>query len=344
MLDQADFIARYDKSDVLSLMMGLPEQLSHKFAEPEGVEKLGKVDNIVLAGMGGSAQPGEFLKTWLGDKLPVPFVIVRDYTLPGFVNHNTLVIASSYSGNTEETISGLLEAKARGARTAVIATGGKLLGIAKEQGIVHIELPVALQPRMAVFYSVNAFATLFEGMGLLKGITKDLSDAGKWLHEAHMQNWSAKSETKDNTAKEIANELVGHPVVVYAGQALAFAAMKWKIGINENAKNIAFYNYFPELNHNEFIGWGHPQNSGLKVVELRSDLDHPRVQKRFDVTNRLRSDIFSPIQVTAEGETKLEQLIWTIALGEFVATYLAILNQVDPFPVDLVEKFKMELG
>jgi glucose/mannose-6-phosphate isomerase len=344
MLDQADFIARYDKSDVLSLMMGLPEQLSHKFEEPQGVEKLGGVDNIVLAGMGGSAQPGEFLKTWLGEELTVPFVIVRDYTLPAFVSHRTLVIASSYSGNTEETISGLLDAKDKGAKTAVIATGGKLLAMAKEQGIVHIELPVALQPRMAVFYSVNAFATLFEGMGLLKGITRDLSDAGQWLAEAHMQNWAAKSPTKDNVAKQIANELVGHPVVVYAGRALAFAAMKWKIGINENAKNIAFYNYFPELNHNEFIGWSHPQNSGLKVVELKSSFDHPRVQKRFEVTNRLRSDIFSPIEVEAEGETELEQLIWTIALGEFTATYLAILNQVDPFPVDLVEKFKKELG
>ena len=157
------------------------------------------------------------------------------------------------------------------------------------------------------------------------------------------KNWAAGSPTKDNVAKQIANELVGHPVVVYAGAALAFAAMKWKIGINENAKNIAFYNYFPELNHNEFIGWGHPLNSGLKVVELKSDLDHPRVQKRFDVTNRLRSDIFAPIEVEAEGETKLEQLIWAIALGEFMATYLAILNQVDPFPVELVERFKKEL-
>jgi glucose/mannose-6-phosphate isomerase len=125
---------------------------------------------------------------------------------------------------------------------------------------------------------------------------------------------------------------------------LAFAAMKLKIAFNENAKNIAFYNYFPELNHNEFQGWLNPQNSGLKVVELRSSLDHPRVQRRFDVTNKLLSNVWKPIEVQAVGETPLQQLVWTIALGEHVATYLAILNQVDPEPVDLVEDFKKELG
>ena len=192
MLDQADFIARYDKSDVLSLMMSLPEQLEHQYEKPAGVEKLKGIENIVLAGMGGSAQPGEFLKTWLGDKLKVPFVIVRDYTLPAFVNRKTLVIASSYSGNTEETISGLIEAKSKGAQMAVIATGGRLLEMAKEQGVVHIVLPQALQPRMAVFYSVRAFATLFEGLGLLSGITDELSEAGRWLHEAHMEKLGSR--------------------------------------------------------------------------------------------------------------------------------------------------------
>jgi glucose/mannose-6-phosphate isomerase len=342
MLDEADVIARYDKEDALKVIAGLPEQLRRDYAETPGLPRREDISCIVLAGMGGSAQPGEFIKTWLGDRLPVPFVIVRDYALPAFVGPDTLVVASSYSGNTEETIAALAEAEKRGAKIVVSAAGGKLLETARAKGLPHFELPNALQPRMAVLYAVRAMVTLLERLGLVEGALDDMAAAGTWL--AGQMKWGADVPAASNPAKQIAGELVGHPVVVYAGPVLGFAAMKWKIAFNENAKNIAFYNYFPELNHNEFIGWGHPERSGLKVIELRSDLDHERVQKRFDVTNRLRSDIFAPIEVQAEGKTRLEQLVWTIALGEYTATYLAILNKVDPTPVDLVERFKKELG
>ncbi|HEY2004324.1 MAG TPA: bifunctional phosphoglucose/phosphomannose isomerase [Candidatus Saccharimonadia bacterium] len=344
MLDKADFIARYDKEDVLGVMVRLPEQLQYEFSEVEGLTELGKPANIVLAGMGGSAQPGEFIKTWLGGQLPVPFVIVRDYALPAFVGSDTLVIASSYSGNTEETLAALKEAESRGAKVVVMTSGGKLLEAAKEGGHPAFVLPADFQPRMAVLYAVRALTTMLERLGLVTGALQELAMSGKWLGEQNLAQWGVESPQADNAAKQIASELVGHPVVVYAGPALAFAAMKWKIAFNENAKNIAFYNYFPELNHNEFIGWTHPEQSGLKVVELQSSLDHPRVQKRFEVSNRLWSNVFAPVEVKAVGETKLEQLVWVIALGEFVATYLAILNQVDPMPVALVEQLKKDLG
>lgn len=343
MLDEADFIARYDKEDALGVIAGLPEQLQKDYPETPGLPKANEITSIVLAGMGGSAQPGEFLKTWLGDRLPVPFVIARDYMLPGFVGPKTLVVASSYSGNTEETIAALADAEKRGAKIVVSAAGGKLLELVREKRYPHFELPNALQPRMAVLYAVRAMTTLVERMGLVSGALDELADSGKWL-AGQMGGWKGEVPTEKNEAKQIANELVGHPVVVYAGGVLAFAAMKWKIAFNENAKNIAFYNYFPELNHNEFIGWGHPERSGLKVIELQSNLDHERVQKRFEVTNRLQSQAFAPVEVNAEGKTRLEQLVWTIALGEYTATYLALLNNVDPTPVDLVERFKKELG
>jgi glucose/mannose-6-phosphate isomerase len=344
MLDQPDFIARYDKSDVLGVMGRLPEQLSHDYPDIPGLSEMGSPTSIVLAGMGGSAQPGEFIKTWLGERLKVPFVIARDYTLPGFVGADTLVICSTYSGNTEETLSALKQAEERGAKIVCMASGGKMVDAARAGGHPLFELPTDLQPRMAVLYAVRAMTTLLERAGLVSGALEELAESGKWLKAQDLGQWAAKVPEQDNAAKQIASELVGHPVVVYAGAVLAFAAMKLKIAFNENAKNIAFYNYFPELNHNEFQGWLNPQNSGLKVVELRSSLDHPRVQRRFDVTNKLLSNVWKPIEVQAVGETPLQQLVWTIALGEHVATYLAILNQVDPEPVDLVEDFKKELG
>lgn len=343
MLDEADFIARYDKEDVLGVMGKLPEQLTHEFPKVVGSEDFRDIQNIVLAGMGGSAQPAEFLKTWLGSKLERPLIIVRDYMLPEFVGPKSLVVISSYSGNTEETISALADARRREAKIVIITSGGQLKELAEEHDIPLMELPVAYQPRMAVLYAVNALAALYDHLGWADGAIQEIRQVGEWL-KGEVGAWAKEVPEPDNQAKQIAKELVGHPVVVYAGPVMAFAAMKWKIAFNENAKNIAFYNYFPEINHNEFIGWGHPEKHGLKVIELRSSDDHPRVQKRFEVTNRLLSSRFAPIQVQAQGISRCEQLVWTIALGEFTATYLAILNQIDPMPVDLVEQFKKELN
>jgi glucose/mannose-6-phosphate isomerase len=196
---------------------------------------------------------------------------------------------------------------------------------------------------MAVPAAVKALATLVEQLGWVSGATAELEEAGKWV-AGELGAWGAAIPTHDNSAKQIAEALVGRAAVVYSGPALGFLAMRWKIALNENAKNIAFYNYLPEMNHNEFIGWGSPENHGLKVIELRSDLDGERVAKRFDVTNRLLSNRFAPIEVMAAGETRLQQMIWMLLLGDFVSVYLACLNTVDPTPVELVEKLKKELG
>jgi glucose/mannose-6-phosphate isomerase len=293
--------------------------------------------------MGGSAQPAEFVKTWLGDRLSVPLVIVRDYALPAFVGPQTLVVASSYSGNTEETLAALEDAQKRGAKIVVSAAGGKLLELGKAAGYPCFELPQISQPRMAVPAAVKALATLVEQLGWVSGVVAELEEAGKWA-AGEMGAWGADAPTADNPAKQIAGALAGHAAVVYSGPALGFLAMRWKIALNENAKNIAFYNYLPEMNHNEFIGWGHPESHGLKVIELRSNLDSERVIKRFDVVNRLMSNRFAPIEVQAKGETRLRQMIWTLLLGDYVSVYLACLNSVDPTPVELVEKFKKELN
>jgi glucose/mannose-6-phosphate isomerase len=293
--------------------------------------------------MGGSALAGEFLKTWIGDRMPVPFVIVRDYALPGFVNESTLVIASSYSGNTEESVAALAEAEQRGAKIVVATSGGKLAEIAREKGYPLYLTPGGYQPRMAVLYGVRLLAQLLEGLGMLDGLMDELESVAKWVLP-HTVSWRPDVPTIENVAKQIASDVHGHPIVVYAGPSLAYPAMKWKIGFNENAKNIAFYNYFTEFNHNEFIGWNFPERSGLKVIELRSDLDNAQAVKRFDISNRLLSHAFAPIEVMALGDSRLQQMVWTIVLGEYTATYLALLNGVDPFPVDLVEKLKKELA
>jgi glucose/mannose-6-phosphate isomerase len=352
MLDQADFIARYDKHDALGVVAGQPAQLRHEYTGVS-VSGITSIHQVVVAGMGGSALAAEFVKNWASDQLKVPLIIVRDYHLPAFVDKHTLVIASSYSGNTEETLSALTEAEQRGAQIVVMAAGGKLLEQAKAKGHAHLrtvppghphlDLPGGLQPRMAVLYGVRALTTLLEALDMVYGLSAELTAAAHWV-EPQLKAWTADVPMADNPAKQIASELVGHPMVVYGGPTLMLPAMKWKIDANENAKNLAFYNYLPEFNHNEFLGWGHPERSGIKVIELRSSLDHPQVQKRFEVTNKLRSAQFAPIEVHAQGKTKLEQMLWALILGDFVMVYLAFLNGIDPTPVDLIEKFKTELA
>ncbi len=340
MLDDPNYIAQFDRSNLLGVVAEEGNQLNqtYEFDVPQ-VEGLRQ---IVLAGMGGSVIAAEFVRHWLSDRLPIPIEIVRDYNLPKYVNDHSLVVISSYSGNTEETLSCFEQAKKTGAGIMIMTAGGKLAEQADEYATIKI--PTGLQPRISVFYGVKALALLIEELGLLEGLVTELETNAEWLlHEA--ENFLPNIPEADNIAKQVAKNTVGHPVVFYGGTTLAMPAMKWKIDYNENAKNQAFYYALPEFNHNEFTGWYFPKDSLLRVVQLQSSLDHPRVQKRFEVSNRLMSGIMpAPIIVEAQGESKLQQMLWTIMLGDFTSTYLAFLNQIDPTPVDLVEKFKKELG
>jgi len=331
-----------DAQDALGIAEKQASYLKHEF----GVElKLGKpIKNVVLAGMGGSALPGAFMTSWPG--LSVPFEISRNYNLPSYVGPETLVISSSYSGNTEESLAALEEAKASGASIIVIAAGGQLMEKAKAGDYPFYEIPGGIQPRMSTFYFLKAFVDIFESLGLAAaGSAQELNQASGWL-SSQLANWLPDVPTDKNPAKQIALELLGKSVVMYSGPKLFPAANKWKICFNENAKNIAWSNYFPELNHNEFLGWtSHPVDKPYAVVELRSSLEHPRTQKRFEVTERLLSGKRpSPEVVEVQGETLLQQLLWAANMGDFVSLYLALLNGLNPTPVDLIEKFKRELG
>jgi glucose/mannose-6-phosphate isomerase len=301
------------------------------------------VANIVLAGMGGSSLPGVFLRSWPGTS--VPLEIVRDYELPVYVGPNTLFISSSYSGNTEETLAALAEAEQRGAHIVVVAAGGKLASYAAEKGYPLFTIPGGIQPRMSSFYFLAAFVQLLEPLGLVaQGSTEALYAAGDWL-QGEVAAWVPTVATKDNPTKQLALELVGKSVVVYSGPKLSPAANKWKICTNENAKTVAWTNQYPEFNHNEFIGWSsHPIDKPYGVIEIRSNLEHERVQKRFEVSERLLSGKRpAPHVVVPEGETLLKQLLWTSNYGDFTSLYLALLNGLNPTPVDLVEKLKVSL-
>lgn len=342
MLDDLKLIHERDPQDALGVVEKQWEQLQYEY-NIEIPETAG-IKNIVLAGMGGSAWYALYLRPWA--EVSVPFEVVRDYELPDYVGEDTLLISSSYSGNTEETLAALAAAEAKGAHIAVVSAGGKLAALAKEKGHTFFEIPGGIQPRMSSFYMLVAVVTLLERLKLVPaGKLTDLSQAGDWLKE-QIASWRPDVPTKENATKQLALELIGKSVVVYSGPKLFPAANKFKICLNENAKNVAWVNQYPEFNHNEFIGWSsHPADKPYAVVEVRSNLEHERVQKRFEVSERLLSGKRpTPEVVTPQGETLLRQLLWTSNFCDYVSLYVALLNNVNPTPVGLVEKLKEELG
>jgi glucose/mannose-6-phosphate isomerase len=300
---------------------------------------------IVFTGMGGSALAALVANVWLRDTLKIPFEVIRGYDLPAYVDPNTLVIADSYSGNTEETLSTLDQAEKIGAQIGVITSGGKLLDIAADKTIARIQLPGHVQPRMTVIYNLKALIALLENFGVLKpGNLNEIAGLSGWL-ESESAHWAPDIPTDQNYAKQLAEEAVGKTPIFYGGALTAPLAYKWKISWNENAKNVAFWNEYPEFNHNEFIGWtSHPVEKPFAVFDLVSNLEHPQILKRFELSDRLLSGKRpKATSIQLAGETAIAQLLWGAILADFTSIYVAILNGVDPTPVDLVEKLKKEL-
>lgn len=342
MLDDLKMIHERDAQDALGVVGKQWQQLQYDY----GIDLLpdDSIENVVLAGMGGSALAATVASSWPG--VNVPFEIVRQYELPGYTDNKTLFIASSYSGNTEETLAALEQAEKKGCQIVVIAAGGKLAERAEKGDYPLYRIPDGFQPRMAVFYNFAALVQLFEGLKLVQdGALAELHEAAKWL-SGQTDQWLPDTPSDKNQAKQLAQELMGKSPVVYAGPKLFPAAYKWKINFNENSKNVAWCNQLPEFNHNEFLGWtSHPTQKPYAIIDLRSNLEHERVQKRFEVTEKLLSGRRPAVHVVeARGESLLEQLLWTITLGDFVSVYLALLNGLNPTPVDLIEKLKSELA
>lgn len=345
LLDQPQRIKQFDSQNALGVAASEPTQLGllSEIINPSLPVTKGDIPKqIIVTGMGGSPLPALLAKTWLN--LPVPFEIIRGYALPTYVDSQTLVIAVSYSGNTEETLSALSQAEDRQAKIGIITSGGKLLEIAKAKKYSYVVLPADIQPRMTVFYGLRALVRFFEAFDLAKGSFNELESAINWLNQ-EVQQWTADKLYAQNLAKQLAEHAVGKTAIIYAGPLMVPIAYKWKISFNENAKNVAFWNELPEFNHNEFIGWSsHPIEKPFAVFDLISNFEHPRVLKRFEVTDRLLSGMRpKAMPVKMQGDSILKQMLWGTVLADFVTIYLAVLNGVNPTPVDLVEKLKAEL-
>ena len=346
LLDAENMIKQRDPSGALVMASNEWKQLALGLPVQNAPTETRTYANIIMTGMGGSSLSASLLRDWLN--LGIPFETVRGYELPRYVGPDTLVIASSFSGNTEETLSAVKFAYDHGASVVFTASGGKLLDQAKSDGKPYIALPNEFHnhQRMGTFANLAAFVNLLVAHGVIdNSVVGELRDSAEWLRTAS-ESWSPTVAYEQNVAKQLAWSCAGKSPVIYAGPQFRGVAYKWKIGFNENAKTVAWWNEYPEFNHNEFLGWAsHPIEKPYAVIDLRSSFDHPQIKRRFEISDRLLSGQRPKATVVElQGESVLRQMLWGCVLGDFTSIYLAILNGVDPANVDLIEKLKGELA
>ncbi len=331
-------------------LQGLPDQFSEmlklKINLPSRYRK--NYSNILVSGLGGSAIGGDILRSYSAAKVSIPLVVNRDYDIPAFVGRQSLVLVVSYSGNTEETISAYLQARASGADIIVISSGGKLSALAREDDNMVVELPGGLSPRAATGYLFSPLALVLEEIGLLSGASADLMETVQVL-TALREEISPDIEYSNNLAKQIAGEMKGRIPVIWGSSSHSseVAALRWKAQINENAKSPAYYNVFPELNHNETVGFEEPADliSQLTIIILRDPADHARVKKRMEISKEIiRERVAKVMEVEARGLSFLAKFYSLAYVGDYASFYLALEYGINPTPVKVIDFLKAELA
>ncbi len=348
-LDDPLVYRQLDTSGMLDHLHRFPEQCRLawervlKFDLPP---EYSPVDKVVILGMGGSAIGGDMVRRLALAESKVPVWVHRDYGLPPFVDRNTLVIASSYSGNTEETLSAFTTSLKTPAKKLALTTGGKLKQLAEKGGIPVLVIDYQAPPRAAFPHSFVTLVGIFQRLGLFKDKSADLKQALAILNKL-ARDLAETTPRLSNPAKQLATRLWGHLAVIYGAEVLSEVAQRWKSNINENSKAWAAFELFPELNHNAVVGYEFPPEvkERVFVVLLHSALFSPRSQLRYQATARLLDESgISHELVEAAGKTPLAQVLSLVLFGDYVSFYLAILNKTDPTPLDSVDFVKQYLA
>lgn len=340
-----------DTLDYGAAVHGFPEQLDDATAAAAEID-LGRVsgrfDNIIVLGMGGSGSSGDVLAAVARHHLEVPVVLHKGYRVPKSVGPRTLAFAVSYSGETEETISMAQGAASAGATLAAVSVGGTLAALAEDAGGVHLPCPPGYMPRAALGALVAPLLVTLERIGLLAGANEWLQDAVGQLR-VRRDVCHAGVEGPANPARELARRIGRTFPVIYGGGDLGrVAAMRWKTDINENAKAPAFSNAYPELDHNEICAWGQHGDVTRQLftlVELRHGHEHDQVSRRFEITREIIEEaVAGVLEVRAEGQGRLAQLLDLIYLGSWASVYMAYDAGVDPGPIDAIARLKSALA
>lgn len=350
-IDDLEKIKKIDKSDMLTLISEFPAQcadavkIGKSFSPPAEYKDF---QNIIFAGMGGSAIGADLVRAYLYDELSIPIVVNRDYDIPGFVNEKTLCFICSYSGNTEETLEAYLLAKKKKAKIIAITTNGKLAELAEKDGIPFVTIPKGFPPRVALGYSFFPPLLALVNLGIIDKKDSEINETVQILNKLKDEMLSVEVKAPENLGKEIARKLVGSiPVVYSAGKHFDAVAVRWRGQFAENSKTLCSVNVFPEMNHNEIMGWENPKDVLKKtmVIMLTDKGEHPRVSKRIKITEDIIKKLgVGVIEVKSQGTGLLARMFSLIYIGDYVSLYLAILNKRDPTPVETITYLKGELA
>ncbi len=343
-------IRRTDTRGMYDLVAGFPDHFKQGRAIAEAVSlsiDARAMRQLVVIGMGGSAISGDLLRCYGVDQSPIPIQVVRNYALPASVDRQTLVVASSFSGNTEESLAGFEEAMARKATVVCIASGGQLLDLARKHGLPYAQIPGGMPPRAALGYSLAVLMVFARKMGVIQVPDEAWDEADSLLR---MQTALYGDPTSAHLARTVADGVVGRLPVVYSSLGLLEAVnLRWRGQFQENSKMLAAGNLYPELNHNEIMGWEQTGASSLQsqmgVIVLRDREDHPRIQHRMDVTRSLiQSRAGSWTEVSTSGEHRLTRMVSLVNLGDWASLYAAYVRAVDPTPIGLIDQLKDALA
>ena len=348
-LDDVDALRGNDPAGMLRLVGELPAQVEEAWDAIQEIElpaAYRDIDAIIVAGMGGSAIGGSLVQALVEPECLVPMAVSRDYHLPAYVDENTLIVASSYSGNTEETLSTLDEALEAGAKAVAITTGGQLTEMATARGFPLVQFEYDAPPRAAVGYSFTLLFGLLVRLGLLEDKFAEIAEAIDVMDRLQRVVGPQVPERR-NPAKDLARRLTDRVPTIYGAGVLIPVARRWKGQFNENAKTWAAYDEMPEVNHNTVLGYQHPSHIGETsfIVMLRSSLDDERTQTRFDVTAELLEEAgIDHATVNAWGGSPTAQMLSAIHYGDYVSYYLAALKEVDPTPIPAIDYLKKQLA
>lgn len=345
-------IKKFDKSGMLDLLLDFPMQCKAALNISENSELLFERNDfkkIVFFGMGGSAIGADLARSYLYFGCRDPFCILREYEVPDYVDNSTLVFISSYSGNTKETLNAYKEAKTKGATLIVVSSGGLLRDYAIADNITFVQIPPKLPPRTAIGYSSIIPLYILSKLGLIKDIKHSVNKAAGLLEELRNKHLNPNVPLKDNIAKSVALKLFNKFTVIYSGSLyFDICATRLRGQLAENAKALSSSNLFPELVHNEVVGWQNPGKiiRNFAVIVFRDKDMHPFVAKSMDLMKEIlkKEEGIEITEIWSRGEELLSRIFSLIYIGDFISYYLAILYGVDPTPTEKIAYLKDRLA
>jgi len=347
-LDDERALREGDPGGMLDAIAGMPRHCREGYELGHGARDLPSgegVTAIAVSGMGGSAVAGDVLRSLYADRLRIPVVVVRSPQLPEWCGPHTLVIVSSYSGGTAETLSCFEEAVRRGCRIVAVTSGGELGGRAKERELALVTVPGGFQPRAALGYLALGSLGALEAIGLLPAVAPELEETVGELGALAAQ-LAPGVPTDINPAKQLAGAIGERVPVIWGAEGIgSVAAARWKTQCNELAKVPAWAASLPELDHNEVVGWSEDRGRGFFLVALRHEGEHPEIARRFALSIQIATGAGAGAEeVRSRGRSSLSQLLTLIMMGDFTATYLGLARGVDPTPVEVITRLKEALA